>query len=77
MRVVDVVSLLEAVRERLHEAGDLASGYAGQEMPAQQNSASTSIARSRLDALKAMSKEGRSDANKIDAKRGYPSITSH
>ena len=77
MRTLDVVSLLEAVQVRLHEAGDLVTGYDGQEMPAQQHSASTSVAKSRLDALKAMAKAGRSDANTIDAKRGYPSITSH
>lgn len=77
MRTVDVVSLLEVVQARLYEAGDLVSGYAGQEMPGQRHSVSTSVAKSRLDALKAMSKAGRSDANTIDAKRGYPSITSH
>jgi hypothetical protein len=77
MNAIDVVSLLEVVQERLHEAGDLVTGYDGQEMPAQQHGASTSVAKSRLDALKAMSKAGRSDANTIDAKRGFPSITSH
>lgn len=77
MRTIDVVSLLEVVQSRLQEAGDLVTGYDGQEMPSQRHSVSTSVAKSRLDALKAMSKAGRSDANTIDAKRGYPSITSH
>jgi hypothetical protein len=68
-----IVGLLEMLNKQLDHGS---TGAANQKKAAQAGKTSTAHARSKVKELMQLNKKSRTDSTTIDAKRGYPSISS-
>lgn len=73
MDIKKTVGLLEMLQKQLDHGS---TGAANQKKAAQTGKASTSHARAKVKELMQLNKKSRTDATRIDAKRGYPSVSS-